>query len=1122
LELPTDRARPAVRGRGGAAVEAVLPPELADALRGLSRREGATLFMTVLAGWQALLARWSGQTDVVVGTPIAGRTHPDTEGLIGFFANTLALRADLGGDPSFAELLGRVREGALGAYAHQDLPFERLVEEVAPGRSLSHTPLFQVVLALQSAPSAPPRLPGVEAAPLRLGTTTAKFDLTLALAESGGGLAGSLEYSTELFDASTVQRMLGHFRVLLEGAAAAPERRLSGLELLDAHERDQVLRRFGAPAGAFPADATLQGLFAAQAARTPGRAAVSFEGESLTYAELDGRSNRLARWLRARGVGPEVPVGLCLERSLETVVAVLGVLKAGGAYVPLDPDYPAERLAYAVNDSGVGVVLTREGVRGRLPAAAEGALLTVALDAEWERIAGEDDAPLPETAGPGGLAYVIYTSGSTGRPKGVQVTHANVVRLFTATEPWFGFGEDDVWTLFHSYAFDFSVWEIWGALLHGGRLVVVPWETSRSPEAFRELLARERVTVLNQTPSAFRQLIAEDEAAPPEELALRWVVFGGEALEPGSLRPWTTRHGLERPRLVNMYGITETTVHVTFHPITAEDVERGSVSPIGRAIPDLGVYVLDPHGSPVPVGVPGEMYVAGAGVARGYLGRPELTAARFVPDPFTGGAGARLYRSGDLARWLPTGELEYLGRMDEQVKVRGFRIEPGEIEAALTRHPAVREAVVVLREDVPGDRRLVAYLTAEGGAPSQRELRDHLGAHLPDYMVPAAFVALERIPLTGNGKTDRRALPAPDAAASAERYTAPRTPQEARMAAIWAEVLGVERVGVDEDFFALGGHSLLAVRLVSRVERALGQKVPLHALFAGATVESMAALLDGGRRRVPAPPLVGIRREGTGRPFFCVHAADGHVLSYGRLAHHLGPEQPFYALQAPGLDGGEPLARVEEMAERYVAALREVQPAGPYALSGWSMGGVVAFEMARQLRAAGDEVEVLALLDAPRAVRAADAEDEAAFLVEALRGMAEGRLPASFSEARLRALPTRERVEYVRAEAVAAGVLPADVDAGRLHDLLRVRRAHLRALRSYLPGEYDGRVLFFQAAERPAGAPPGDRVIDWEALCRGGVEVLSAAGDHFTMLQEPRVQSLAASLRACLGRVGQR
>ncbi|HLL47353.1 MAG TPA: condensation domain-containing protein, partial [Longimicrobiaceae bacterium] len=449
LQLPTDRPRPAVRGLGGAAVEAALPPKLAEGLRGLSRRGGATPFMTLLAGWQALLARWSRQDDIVVGTPIAGRTHPDTERLIGFFANTLALRADLSGDPSFAELLGRVREGALGAYAHQDLPFERVVEELAPGRSLSYTPLFQVVLALQSAPAPPPRLEGLEVEPLRLGTTTAKFELTLALAESGAGLTGVLEYSTELFDGSTVERMLGHLRVLLEGATASPERRLSELELLGGEERDQVLRRFGAPAGDSPADATLHGLFARQAARRPAGVAVSFQGEALTYGELDRRSNRLARWLRARGVGPEVPVGLCMERSPEVVVAILGVLKAGGAYVPLDPAHPPERLAYAVQDSGVRLVLAQGGVLDRLPASGEDAGI-VALDAERELIDREDDAPLPEVVSPGGLAYAIYTSGSTGRPKGVQVTHANVVRLFTATDARFGFGEEDVWTLFHS------------------------------------------------------------------------------------------------------------------------------------------------------------------------------------------------------------------------------------------------------------------------------------------------------------------------------------------------------------------------------------------------------------------------------------------------------------------------------------------------------------------------------------------------------------------------------------------------------------------------------------------------------------------------------------------------
>ncbi|MEW5931541.1 MAG: amino acid adenylation domain-containing protein, partial [Gemmatimonadota bacterium] len=718
LELPTDRPRGGAPGVAETAQPFALPAEATQGLRALGRREGATLFMALLAGWQALLGRWSGQEDLVVGTAVANRTRAELEGLVGFFVNSLALRGDLSGDPGFRGLLARVRETALGAYAHQDLPFERLVEELAPERSLAHNPLFQVMFALQNQEVGPLTLGPVEMEPLERGGLGAKFDVRVTLAEAGERIEGQLLYRADLFEGATVARMAEHFRLLLESAVADPDRRVGALPLLTPAERELVVARWSGTEAAVHPERCVHELFAEQAARTPDAPAVSFGDETLSYAGLDRRANRLAHALAALGVGPEVPVALCLERSAELVVAVLGVLKAGGAYVPLDPAYPAERLARTLADCGAPVLVTLERHLDALPG---GGARVLCLDRDAALLDGRPEHPPAVDAAPGGLAYVIYTSGSTGRPKGVLVPHAQVVRLFLATRAWFAFDERDVWTLFHSYAFDFSVWEMWGALLHGGQLVVVPLDTARDPDAFRALLERERVTVLNQTPSAFKQLMAADEragdgAGPP----LRYVVLGGEALEPAGLRPWTRRHGYERPRLVNMYGITETTVHVTCRPIAREDVEAGTASPVGVPIPDLRVYVLSAAGEPAPVGVPGEMYVGGAGVARGYLGRPELTSERFVPDGLSGEPGARLYRSGDRARWIAAGELEYLGRIDAQVKVRGFRVEPGEVEAVLAEHPEVREAVVAVREDAPGDRRLVAYVVPgrePAGAP---------------------------------------------------------------------------------------------------------------------------------------------------------------------------------------------------------------------------------------------------------------------------------------------------------------------------------------------------------------------------------------------------------------------
>ncbi|WP_420895036.1 non-ribosomal peptide synthetase, partial [Sorangium cellulosum] len=619
--------------------------------------------------------------------------------------------------------------------------------------------------------------------------TTAKFELTLALQETEEGLRGMLEYNTDLFDAATIERMAGHYQTLLESLVAEPSRRVSELPLLTEAERQKLQVTWNATEADTPRDACLHALFEAQVEKTPDAVAVVFEGQKLTYRALDARANQLAHHLRRLGVGPDVLVGLCVERSLEMVVGLLGILKAGGAYVPLDPTYPAERLAFMLEDTGAPVLLTQQSL---VPQLEDQTARVVCLDADWAEVARQSDARLEHEATGESLAYVIYTSGSSGRPKGVQVTHGNVVRLFTATQAWFHFDASDVWTLFHSYAFDFSVWEIWGALLHGGRLVVVPFEVSRSPQKFHHLLCREGVTVLNQTPSAFRALVAADASATEDPCrSLRLVVFGGEAVDLPSLRPWFERHGDRRPQLVNMYGITETTVHVTYRPLSSSDLEGGSSSPVGRPIPDLQVYVLDGSKQLLPVGVPGELYVGGAGVARGYLNRPELTAERFIQDPFRGEPAARLYRTGDLGRWLPDGELEHLGRIDHQVKIRGFRIELGEIESVLAQHPAVRDAVVIAREDAPGDKRLVAYLVArEAPLPTVSELRSHVQSKLPEYMVPAAFVELSALPLTANGKLDREALPAPGQQRPElqHSYVAPRTPEEELLAEIWAEV----------------------------------------------------------------------------------------------------------------------------------------------------------------------------------------------------------------------------------------------------------------------------------------------------------------------------------------------
>ncbi|MEA2691558.1 MAG: hypothetical protein QOJ16_945, partial [Acidobacteriota bacterium] len=868
------------------------------------RSQGATLFMVLLSGFEILLARHSGQELLAVGTPIAARNHLEIENLIGFFVNTLVLRADTRGEPSCREQLARVREETLTAYAHQDLPFERLVEQVAPERSLSRTPLFQAMFVLQNAPLsgvANLAVPGLALAPFELLGKTAKFDLTLAVSESGGKLMLSLEHSTDLFDPSTIARFLGHFERLLGGLAGDPEGRIADLPLLSPAEGHQLLVERGG-SGNFPRpEVSLIEVFARQVARAPAAVAVVCGEETLTYGELDRRARRMASGLRALGAGGGSLVGLCVERGLAMVIGILGILKAGSAYVPLEPAQPHERLELLIRNTALTLVVAGQDAAERLPGT--GALV-VTTD-QLERgggLEGPDDEPAP-AAMAAGPAYVIHTSGSTGEHKGVVVSHANVVRLFAVTAGWFGFDAEDVWTLFHSYAFDFSVWEIWGALLHGGRLVVVPYWVSRSPEALLALLAGQGVTVLNQVPSAFAQLSATPESR--RELALRWVIFGGEALNPQSLRSWWARHGGDRPALVNMYGITETTVHVTLRRLRQEDVENGHGSLIGVPLPDLAGYVLDRRGRPVPVGVAGELSVSGPGVTAGYLSHPDLTAARFVPNPFPGAApGDRLYRSGDLACWRATGELEYLGRIDHQVKVRGFRIELGEIETVLKQHPAVAAAAVVARGEGAEDRRLVAYLVPAADATSAiEELRRYLREKLPDYMVPAAFVLLAALPLTGNGKLDRDALPAPgeERPDLEQPYAPPRTPTEMALASIWSRVLGVDRVGVHDNFFALGGDSILSIRVVAQAAQ-IGLIFALPDLFRDQTVAALAAGLEGAAApyvETPRPSVApfALVREGDRRrlPEGLEDAYPLAFIQAGMLYHMvLTPEEPLY------------------------------------------------------------------------------------------------------------------------------------------------------------------------------------------------------------------------------------
>ncbi|MET7299083.1 amino acid adenylation domain-containing protein, partial [Embleya sp. NPDC005575] len=850
LELPTDRRRPARRSGAGEAITFAVPAELAEQARQAATANGASLFMTLLAVFQVLLSKYSGQEDIAVGTPIAGRNRAEIEDMIGFFVNTLVMRTDLAGDPTFTELLGRVRDTALGAYDHQDLPFERLVEELAPERDLSRNPLFQTMFVLQNVPENHAwALPGLTVEPIGVEAQDAKFDFTCYLTEAAdGGLDGMIVYSTELFDEATMVRLAGHFQTLLAEVTGHPDRRLSAADPLTPAERRQILVEWNGDTTE-PTDPTpVHRLFEAQAAARPEALAIACGAGTLTYRQLNERANRLAHHLRAHGVGPDAPVAVCLDRGPEMICALLGILKAGAAYVPLDPDYPTERLTYMIEDSDTPLIVTQTTHTPRLPEHTP----RILLDHHWWTDTAEDSAGNPmdpvgnptRSVGPSDLAYTIYTSGSTGRPKGVQIEHGALAARMSETRRELGLTHDDRLLQFASIAFDSSVGQIFAPLTCGAALILR--EDEWDPTTLAALLRDSRATIAWLTPSAFAALIAQADG--PEALgdSLRLVRLGGEALQHEQIRQWFAHSTVP---LLNGYGPTEAAQEAT----TARIERTPEFVPIGRPVANTEVFVVDRHGLPVPVGIAGEIRIGCAGLARGYLNRSDLTREKFTEFE-AAGRTRRVYRTGDLAKWHPDGTLEFVGRIDNQVKLRGYRIELGEIEATLLDHPGLTAATVVVREDVPGDKRLIAYVVPTGavahepaGTTPTGELRAHLRRHLPEYMVPAGFVVLDRLPLTPNGKVDRKALPAPDLQRPdlEAAYTAPRTPAEQAVTAIWSDVLGVDTIGIHDNFFELGGHSLLATRVTSRLRKALGVDVPVRTLFSAPTPAELARAVVG-------------------------------------------------------------------------------------------------------------------------------------------------------------------------------------------------------------------------------------------------------------------------------------
>jgi amino acid adenylation domain-containing protein len=1148
LQLPTDRHRPPKQSYHGAYQSLDLPEPLLAAIRRLSSAEGATPFMALLAAFMTLLYRYSGQEDIAVGVPIANRNWLASEDLIGCLVNTLVMRADLTAGPTFRVLLRRVRDVALEAYAHQDMPFAQLVAELQPERDLSRSPLVQVMFNLLNVPRLTPELTHLHLEPVELDRGAAQFDLTMTILDLPLIRRVAIEYNTDLFEPATIRRMLGHFITLLEGLLADPERCLGDLPLLTHAERRQIFSDWNHTRTDHPWVGGLHHGFEAQARRTPETVIVIDALTQLNYSDLNRRANQLAHYLRRLGVGRGTLVGICIERSAAMVVGLLGILKAGAVYVPLDPSYPKERLLLMLRDSGAPIVVTQTAVWREVHIADEG-LQVVDLESDWPAVSRSPSDNPDSPTDPDDLAYVIYTSGSTGTPKGVQAPHRGALNRLQWMWTAYPFEAGEVCCQKTAVSFVDSVWEIFGPLLKGVPLVIIPDEVVRDPARLVSQLAERCVTRLVLVPSLLKAILDVHDDLGARLPRLKWWISSGEALSHDLCRRFHSQ--MPHARLLNLYGSSEAAGDSLYYEPQPDDTR--SLAPIGRPIANTQVYLLDAHLQPVPVGVPGEICIGGDGLARGYLHQPGLTAERFVEIADEGSEtmrSLRVYRTGDLGAYRPDGVIEYQGRRDDQVKLRGFRVEPGEIEATLRQHPGVREAVIVARHEPNGEKQLAAYCVPHPGRPLDAHgLRDFLKDKLPAFMLPSAFVVLEALPLTPNGKVDRRALPVPEARPPQTGYVAPRDMLEAKLARVWGEVLQVNHVGVTDDFFALGGHSLLAVRLFVEIEAMLGRRLPVATLFESPTIESLASCLTRDGWSPPWSSLIAIQTSGARPPFYCVHEFDGQAFYYRDLALRLGPDQPFYGLQAQGLDGVSSIhTTLEEMAAHYVAEVRRFQAHGPYYLGGSSLGGLVAFEMAQQLHRQGQPVAVLAMFDTwcpgyfrltalPARYRLARHAD--AFGRSGLRHLLKVITPmlnvGQWLDARREGW-VRWR-SHRQAQALMRGGRPLPPDLRDRH----MRATLTAAAARYMPRPYPGKVTFFQARERPARYYHDPRLshamliesgfvsrrdadavwrsvhsLSWEALAGGGLEVQETSGPHGFMAREPHAAALAQALRRCL------
>ncbi|MBZ8180967.1 non-ribosomal peptide synthetase [Oscillatoria salina] len=1122
LRLPADRPRPAVATFNGAKQYFRFPKTLTEALNKLSQQEEVSLYMILLAAFNTLLYRYTEQEDIPIGSPIANRNRPELEGILGFFVNTLVMRTDLSGNPSFRTLLSRVREVTLDSYANQDLPFEKLVEELQPKRDDRFNPLFQVMFVLQNAPIPVREVAGLTLRTLEIDSGTAMLDLSVSIAESEQGLTGFWEYNTDLFDSATIARWSGNFQTLLSSIVADPNQHISELPILTAKEREQLLVEWNDTHQDYPENASLHQLFEQQVEKSPDALALIDGAEQITYRQLNQKANQLAHYLQKLGVTTETLVAICLERSVEMVVGVLAIFKAGGAYIPLDPNYPSSRLAFMLSDSQASVLLTKQEILEKLSESLEGesTAKTVCLDTCQDSIARECQENPVSKSSADNLAYVLYTSGSTGTPKGVLGTHRGTVNGLNWM--WKTYPPQGVEICCHKTAISFgdSIWEIFGPLLQGLQAVIIPDAIVKDTRLFIETLARHQVTRIMLVPSLLGVMLDTYRDLTKKLSKLKIWITSGEPLALDLTQ--TFRQLMPSAKLLNFYGLSEVSANVICYDTSCLPEKANSVF-IGRPIDNTQVYVLDRHQQPTPIGVFGELYIGGVPLARSYLHRPELNQKHFLDNPFL--PGTKLYKTGDLVRYRNDGNLEYLGRGDDRVKIRGFRIELGEIEAAIAKHPDVKETAVIAREDDRGERRLIAYVVTDADNIVPK-LRSYLRKNLPDYMVPSAFAVLDAFPLTPSGKVDKRSLPTKDLirANSTESFVPPRDTWEFALVQIWENLLNISSIGVTDDFFELGGHSLLAARLIAQINERFGQKLPLSILFQGATIENLAKVLQQQIGSNSDSPLVPIRSSGSRIPLFCVHPAGGNIITYPNLASKLDAEQPFYALEQSPIQQEPEIISVEETATHYIEEIRAVQPKGPYLLAGWCYGGLIAFEMAQQLQRQGEKIALLAVFDAiiPETKPQPTKDDDAKFIIrsaEALKYLFGIDLSVSYNE--ISHLTPEEQFNLLMKKAN----IVSNTEIQQHFRYYQLFKAHVQAMRDYVLQVYTNEITLFRAREeiphdfQSAELYSDDPFLGWSKYSEQPIKVIEVPGNHFSMFAEPHIQELGQQLKICLDEV---